>query len=490
MKLEPLHFSNVQDFNQLIAHLQELNLIHIHTQDNQQKITSASFQELKKHCFKSSENDIYLLEDIIKYLQETDEKDIRASRIAFITKDDRLITLKQIKADANLLSQLQQPTEMIKFLQVLNLNQYAYVSLPPINTTYEITKTKQFFDNSELFFSIAMQNNSLGLLISMLSYTQAIASLSIHQIITLPKALHYTDSIKFTIALLEITLKQQIKLKSAILEKRAESKQDNLDELNKWIKEINENIAKINLFNQQLLAYCIQYIELAETLKSRFKLITTNDPTLEKTRKALAKLTAEIKRIHRNELLKSMAVYSVLIGLPLLLLATVSIVIYLFLPLTFMMIIPLLLGISLLTLLLTPFIDSLNESISKLYNILDNTFTLLFSAQEHSVIKLQNQVNQLQNDIIIAEGFPKISKELYESATLCHSLIPLLTASLAETIKIDEEIGKKFPPKDPCDPKTGSPIIDHGLFSRKRSLSNSEQIQDPTQRPRSSSSVF
>lgn len=493
MKLEPIHLSNVQDFNHLITHLQELNLIHIHTQDNQQKITSASFQELQKHCLKSSENDIYLLDDVAKYLQEADDKDIHTSTVTFITQENQSINLEQIKADINLLTQLQQPTEMIKFLQVLNLNEYTDLSLPPISTIYEITQTKQFFDNRELFFSIAMQNNSLGLLISMLSYAQAIASLSINEIITLPKALHYTDSIKFTIELLEITLKQQMKLKSALLEQWAESKHDNLDEINKWIKEINEDNAKIILFNQQLLAYCIQYIELAETLKSRFKHISTDDPTLEKTRKSLAKLTAEIKRIHRNETLKSIVVYTVLIGLPLLLLAALSIVICLLLPITLMMTVPILLGISLIALLITLFIESLNEGISTLYDLIDNTFTLLFSDQEQCIIKLQNQVNQLQNDLIIAEEFPKISKELYESAKLYNSLIPILTTNMEETIKIDDEIEKKFPSKEPYDSKTGSPA-DLGLFGRKRSQSEIEaeadKIQAQPQRSRSSSNLF
>ena len=479
MILNPLRFKTAQDVDHFIKRLQMSGLISIETKEGQQYISSSSYLTLGKNLLKANENAIYFLDDVQQFLKNASSEEINASTIVFSSSTIQKITLAEIKEHPkNTLSSLQWSAEPLFIIKRLNPAAFSTQPFPVLTTAEDIKKARTVFDNSDLYFAMNMIYNNVKFIEqlppkSLLKETE--------MSIPIPsKVVNFINY--FNIDILKITLIQEIKLKSHLLNQMNSLKnQQEKDMLNQWIKVIDENNLKTKTLFKLLINFTKYHHDKTEVAKLKYQQIITSDPTLEKTKNQIADLISEAK-IQKKQLkkqqslfniLKPLAVYSLLIGLPI---VAFSLSLTLLVFLAPVLLPPTLIacGLTLLllgTLMLTTSLgNTLTRGISNIKKSIEEKFSLEEKLTKIEAIKAEYEV--LQSHVNFATEYSKVEKELDATDKENNAIKITLDTNLLEIngIEVTEQLkSDKITP----DAASNHSINDVSLFRHKRSDSDS-----------------
>ena len=493
MNLEPVRFKNTKDLLSFIDRLYKSGHITLGTKDNQQKITSVS-EQFNTLFLKSRDGSIYLLEDVQQFVQEASDEDIAATKASFviakknkgflpqidallqnlkeargddiasskanstIAEEDKTVTLAQIKADSGLYAQIERDTSLVSSITMINLTIYSYTEFPSLKTIKDIKAAKEVFDNTNVHRGVKSS-------ISGLSIGQSIGSIfiSLNKLIftiaeeyPLPKKVSELFQ-RTNLDILRLALTQEAKLKAHILTQRAlSSNQQEIEELNKWISELDKNNEKTKELLQNIKKFLNNQCDKIKTAQTKYKVLTQNPLSPEELlqqKNALLVQAAErkkqLERLEKKEklynVLKPIAVYGTLIGPLLLLAAGLLTVTLLFIPVLLPLTVLILTGLVGLTFWFSSDIQDRIEDKFSLYN-------------ERMAIESNDDEALIELNMKFVEYFSPIEKDLELCAMEYRAFVETVEADLQEIALLDasEPLNKKS--------EVPSTVSSHSLF--------------------------
>ncbi|KTD49274.1 hypothetical protein [Legionella quateirensis] len=479
MILSPLRFNNSQSFYKFIKRLQKSRLLEIETNNGLQKMTSSTSPHLGSKFLKANDNNIYFLDDVFKFLKQESPESINQSSIRFFDLQNNEVTLAQLKSDLTLCTELQWSKEPVLLMERMNPVLYSSSPFPSLGKLEDVLNAKTQYANASFHNSVKSAKNLLDLILNMSLLSKSLLNLTGTEIIPIPAPFQTTQLITHIKKdLLKITLIEEIKLKHYLLNQIELSKdQQKKSELTHWVDELDVNISNIKEIQHNLSKILTNQRDKIQKAKNKYLQIVQNDATLytihNKIRDLKNKIQVQEHDLERLEsnytILKPLAVYGVMVGLPVLAVAAVIIVsgivlpsLYFAIALAFISLILITLGLLSQTQLFThKFTDGLTQLQGSIEAKFDNTLEQKRSEINH----LKSQVGTLEIDVKFASDFVEIEPSLNLSLENINLLNDEIEADLHEIEQIEGTAGTQNKTKS-TDRVFTSKAGDVSLFSR------------------------
>ncbi|MBL7481724.1 hypothetical protein [Legionella bononiensis] len=455
MILSPLRFNNSQSFYDFIIRLQNSGLVQIVTINGRQKIVRASLQNLESKFLKANDNNIYFLDDVLEFLHQETAESLSHSSIRFIDSQHKEVTLSQIKSDLTLCNELQGSKEPVLLMERMNPVLYSSSPFPSLDKLEDVLNAKTKYANAPFHDSVKGAKNRLGLILNISLVSKSLMTLTGNEIIPIPTPFQATELIThINKDLLKITIIEEIKLKLYLLNQIEQS--TNLQkkaELTRWVDELDVNISNIKEIQHNLSEILTDQRDKIQKAKNKFLQIVHHDATLytihNKIRDLKNKIQVQEQDLQRLEsnykILKPLAVYGVMVGLPVLAVAAVIFVSGLLLPtmyfamaLAFISVILITLGLLSQTQLFT---NKITDGLTQLQGSIEAKFDNTLEQKRSEINHLKSQVATLEIDVKFASDFVEVEPSLNLSLDNMSLLNNEIEADLQEIEQIEGKDG-------------------------------------------------
>lgn len=147
----PVSMKNAQKTARLIARLEQHKLVNVVDNADGTQTIKSNTPNLDREFLIGTDNQIYLLADIKRYLSTASDADIQAARVAFRSNESK-ITLTELKACPENISRIDYIKNFSTLLLTLNPRNYS-ADLAPLNSIADLNKAiaihgSTSFDNS------------------------------------------------------------------------------------------------------------------------------------------------------------------------------------------------------------------------------------------------------------------------------------------------------------------------------------------------------
>ena len=457
MILSPLRFNNSQSFYDFINRLQNSGLVQIVTINDRQKIVRTSSQNLESKFLKANDNNIYFLDDVLNFLHQEPVESLSKLSIRFRDSQHKEVTLAQIKSDLTLCNELQSSKEPVLLMERMNPVLYSSSPFPSLSQLKDILKAKAQYANAPFHDSVKGAKSRLDLILKISLVSKSLMTLTGNEIIPIPTPFQATELIThINKDLLKITIIEEIKLKLYLLNKIEQS--TNLQkkaELTRWVDELDANISNIKEIQDNLLKILTDQRDKIQKAKNKFHQIVQNDATLNtihnKIRDFKNKIQVQehdLERLESNyKILKPLAVYGVMVGLPVLALVGVIIVSGLLLPamyfamaLAFISVILITLGLLSQTQLFT---NKITDGLTQLQGSIEANFDNTLEQKRYEINHLKSQVGTLEIDVKFASDFVVVEPSLNLSLDNMNLLNNEIEADMQEIEQLEGKDGSQ-----------------------------------------------
>ncbi|WED42686.1 hypothetical protein [Legionella cardiaca] len=321
MLLLPIHFEEAKDVITFLETLEKSGAIEIRKQDLKPQIIVKE----KHHLLKGNDGNIYFLKDILNYLEQASSEDLATSKITFPSAKGP-ISLKQLKDDFSIAEHLMGFQEGWSYIEKWNLNIYSELQLPSLTTTEEIKRARSIYDNSKLYALINTTMFGLTVQETILSSAQALLLLVNQTPLQVPLPNSAADFIStLSKDFLKATAIQENKIKHHLLnEIKKTTNQDDVEELTKWVKAIDDNNAKIQEVLKKLKQLLKNHRDVIDKAKAHYTQLMEEGVTVEERTKKLEMLNTESAALRESIIqqenmlnwLKPVAVYGIFTLVP------------------------------------------------------------------------------------------------------------------------------------------------------------------------------
>lgn len=456
--MKPIRFKNSQDLNTFIDTLQQQKKITLETN----LINDISEGNLAKQFLQASDGNIYLLDDVVNYLNDTNEEEINASTLSFFINTNQSIslpyfesnpiqllkkqpvTLAEIKRNPELVKQLLVASGLSEFFEFLNPNLFSDLRLPPLKSSEDIEKARELYSEHKLVQKVSDKYNQI------LNSVQPSPTL-----FQIPAPLQSSDFLTYIHKdIYHIIQIQEIKLTSQLVNvlTHIENPQEK-EKLEQWITTLSENSSHYKKFLELIIDQLKNHAKTTKESQLKYAQMMKDDPDSTKLNAALSAKNEEGKTLlASNErlanlfnVLKPAAAYGTLIGVSLLYL-TAACVLAMFIGAT-LAATPLLLGFALLTLTAVVTIPAvlLMDPLNTLKEIIEDKFDSILEEKNKQHQDVVKDAMALSSDMLFRNLFSQldpdfISKEVDHSALIQAIDSDLLTISyfeLAARIKLE-----------------------------------------------------
>ncbi|CEG56134.1 hypothetical protein [Legionella fallonii] len=486
MPLQPIRFKTAQELNDFLDYLETLNLITL--EDGAVKTTP----ELDKQFIKASDGSIYLLNDLLQFLNEASEEEIAASEPSFFIGNAALIfntanlkpvTLAQLKADPNLIEQLT-PVNLAPIFSSLNPKLYSDDALPSLVGAKNIEEVKKSYNNERLSQLVIKASSSFSSLFPSLETLSAASVGSLLPLVSLKKpmlvpfAFKGSDLFPDTLRdIYKITLMQQIKLKYRLLEElEVVPGLEEQQQLKQWIEAIDKENAAIKKLSSTVLEQLEVHTETVKEVQERYAKMLEEDPSGEKLKAEIEAKIKEAKELFDSaknlepifDVLKPILVYSTMVALYVLFLA--ALIVTLMLTAIWTAPIPLL-GLTLLAiesiaapLLAIPLVMGIFELGQLIRNKFDDVLKEKYTKnQELSLEVVSLQVDELFRSTVVS----LYSQEFIDNGPDHDAFVDMLWEDSVDVNTFEAELAEKMPRIATMKPKV-SVVNPFNLFPSAR----------------------
>jgi hypothetical protein len=381
---------------------------------------------------KAEDGNLYLIEDIKQYMSQASEDELNASRITFKNSENNPITLAQIKANLNLIKDLSTISwETSQYISSWNDKLYSDSTLPSLKTVDEINNAKKSYNNTKVHVSIGHSKAVIPLLQIASNLSKILTGVEV------PNSLRSADFINsMQKDFLKITLIQEAKLKHHLLNQiKGLANQQDVDAINQWIKEIEENNSKTkellqivldSLKNHQRItnAARLKYSQLSESI------IKENEAKIQELKKEEATQLELIDKLEKRErVLHRPTVNGIFFGVPILVIAALSVSVSLIVT-PFIGLVAAVVAVGLSAGIAFLFTESLISLYRTLFQKIDLSF--LVSSDIKKLEGMENQRSTLQKDVFFWNEYNKLDAQFRVTGGNHDALIGALESDLKE----------------------------------------------------------
>lgn len=387
-----------------------------------------------KNFIISTEGFVYFLNDIKNYLTCASEKELKDSNIRFKASDNEIISLSQLKNQSSLFDKIKPSLNTYLLLTKVNLNLFQSKSLPSLNSMKDINEALIQFNTKDFHDLTRRHLSEIELIKYSLNRTSLERFYSHFKYIT---SLHKD--------LLKLTILEEDKLKNHLSNELTKlSNQEEITAVNDWIATIVQNREETLKYFQEL-SDCLSDIQtFIADKKLRYQRIADNDPTLEKTKEKINRLSAEKIPLEskvqdkENNLIRSqvLAVGGILFA-PVILLPIVALTLVITLAPAFLMIAAGITALYAIALIVT---FSINDTYQKAISAIENLVSKPLDDLKEQLTDLNHTLEYAKEDVIFMQDYPEwhdnfipqfgnpnhIMKELYSDIRELSQLRPAI----------------------------------------------------------------
>jgi hypothetical protein len=393
---------------------------------------------------KAVDGNLYLVDDLKKYINQASEQELNASRITFKSADNQFITLAQIKENLDLIQKLE-PIDWrnSQYISLWNDKLYADEPFPALNTMEEIKQAKNLYNNSEIHNNIKLSASMLQFARSMSDFAESFAKFPILTPVTSTDVINSMQK-----DFLKITLIQEAKLKHHLSNQLSHlNTQQEIDSIKQWIKEIEENNSNTKELLQKIIEFLKQHQAAAKAAKTKYS--QSNPDKMSEAQARLDALRTNEKTqqqlidklVDREHILRNVIANVLFFGLPAVVIMAITVI-----PAVF---ISPLLGIGLLILALGLSVGAIflfGERIASFYSTLPEK--LNFSLAKNDIEKLeqiQTERYPLEKDVYFWNEYNKLDADFKKTGCSHEVLIEALESDLKEIKEFEEQLAAPTP---------------------------------------------
>lgn len=424
---------------------------------------------------KATDGNLYLVQDLKKYIDQASAEELGASSITFKSKgsDNKSITLAQIKENLDLIQTLE-PIDWVnsQFISKWNDKLYADVPFPALNTTEEINQAKKLYDNTSITAGTKLSSSMLQFGQDFTEFAQKLSDIPIVTPIKLTDVINSMQK-----DFLKITLIQEAKLKLHLLNQRSNlTNQKDIDSVNQWIKEIEENNANTKELLKKIIAFLKHHQTRAKAAKAKY--LQFNPETMKGSKARLDELKEKEQKqqrlvdklVERERILRNVVANVLFFGLPAVVIIALIVIPAVFAsPLIGLGVMALVLGLS------AGAIALFAEKIASFYSTLPHKFNFsLGKSEAEQLEQMSIERNRLAKDVYFWNEYNKLDPELREMGGKDDALIEALETDLREIKTFEDQLDAPKPSAETqptpvsavsifkqadADPVVGSPTV-------------------------------
>ena len=296
MMLQAIHFEKAQDITNFIDRLVTSDAIEIDKKKSRISIKKTNY------LLQASDDNVYFLDDIRRYIEVASDEDIAASTLTIVTKGNLRVTLAQLKADKRLIDTLSPPLNIWEFIQQWNVNCYSdFSALERMRTDDDIHQAKMTYDNHKWHDVVTFNKTSSSL---------AIRSHIANEELRFQMMLAPTDKTLFSNLFvmstmhkdfLTVTLLQESKIKQHLLNatKFTEGKFAK-EALREWIEAIERHNITARDVLQVMIKACDEISKMVEDANAKYAGSCRTPMALKREKQVRDALARDIKALQKS----------------------------------------------------------------------------------------------------------------------------------------------------------------------------------------------
>jgi hypothetical protein len=328
MKLTPLRFKSVPDFESFVQDLAREGHMNLMAQEDRPSYFDFS-EEFNTLFLQTIDGEIYSARSVKQFLIGASQEEINQSPLLFLNADGSTLSLRDFSANPDALKYSEIGKELKSQLGYINYHLFTRLPLPELQTIEAIKNTKELFSNEQLCQGVQESMRSISLSKRLIRLFLTVPGATYTAAIDYAAPFHLASFLKksYLDLLMLCVVKEKQLLADLTVQREGTVDEVCKKELGLWINEIEKNHQQIRALFRMLITFLNDYKSRARRSITQYNTLVNADPDFAITKQELQHvkelLTAAKERLSSNEalfsFLKPTLLYGGVIGLPLLL---------------------------------------------------------------------------------------------------------------------------------------------------------------------------